>query len=165
MGKKANNTYIFSKLVDSKDDIRGHIAYAIYKFEKVSHIEEFKKTNKREPNASEKEEFRAICCNPVRLEEYKTRADMILDAFSNELLNEAANQIERDYIKGQEEHLKEVFRQTNPSLLKQYLHGIAQSMLGTIILALLIWLLVDVVSKNNVEDLLPKHQDEQVLGK
>lgn len=164
---KKSNTYIFSRLVKDKDDIQGHIAYAIYKFEKVSHIEEFKKEHKREPNAEEKEEFRASCCNPARLEEYQKRAEMILDAFSNELLNEAANQIEADYIKKQDEHLKDIVQSSQPTMGKQYLNGILQSMIGTFLMAFIVWGIVSVVSKHNTDELFPpqgsSHQTEQVM--
>ena len=159
--KKTNNTYIFSKLVKDKNDIQGHIAYAIYKFEKVSHIEDFKKKNKREPNSSEKEEFRSMCCNTARLEEYNKRAEMILDAFSNELLHETANQIEADYIKKQDEHLRDVVKSGQQSMGKQYLHGILQSMIGTFIMAFVVWGIVSVVSKYNAEKLFPVQKIEQ----
>ena len=49
MSRKYN--FIYSKLVDDKDDIVGHIAYSLYKNEKIEFIEAFKKENSREPNA------------------------------------------------------------------------------------------------------------------
>lgn len=152
---KKSHTNIFGKLVRDKNDIQGHIAYAIYKFEKVSHIEQFRKDKKREPNEAEKEEFRASCCNPARIEEYNKRAEMILDAFSNELLNETANQIEADYIKKQDEHIREIVLSLQQPLGRQYLHGILQSMIGTFVMAFLVWGLVSVVSKHSAEELFP----------
>jgi len=158
--KSKKNTYIFTKLVDDKNDIRGHIAYAIYKFEKVSHIEQFIKENHREPTAEEKEGFRASCCNPSRLEEYKERANIILNTFSNEVLRGAVNQIESDYIKDMDSHLDSVVRSAQHTLSKQYLHGILQSMIGTFLMAFVVWGIVTVVSKYDEEDLFPPQGSE-----
>ena len=41
MARKYN--YLFSSLVKDKSDIQGHIAYAIYKFDKISYLDKFKK--------------------------------------------------------------------------------------------------------------------------
>lgn len=35
---------IYKKLVDSDDDIIGHIAYSLYKADKLRYIEEYKKS-------------------------------------------------------------------------------------------------------------------------
>lgn len=151
MARKYN--YIFSKLVTDKDDIRGHIAYAIYKFEKVSHLEEFKKKNNREPNEEEINAFHDSCCNPARLEEYNAHAESILETFSNELLKEAADQIEKDYIEHQDEHLKKIIKSVMPSTGSQYFHGILQSILGAILLSILLWVSVMIVNKYNLGDI------------
>ena len=45
--------FIYTELVKGKDDILGHIAYSLYKAEKIEFIESFKKGNNREPNENE----------------------------------------------------------------------------------------------------------------
>ena len=100
MARKYN--YIFRQLVKDKNDICGHIAYSIYKFDKVSYLDTFKKENGREPNEEEMNTFHNSCCTPARIEEYKHHAQSILGMFSNEVLRAAANQIENDYIRNQE---------------------------------------------------------------
>jgi hypothetical protein len=151
MARKYN--YIFSKLVKDKSDIQGHIAYAIYKFEKVSHIEEFKKKNGREPNEDEINAFHDSCCNPARLEEYNAHAERIIETFSNELLKGVADQIEEDYIKNQDNHLKKVLKSVLPSTGSQYFHGIIQSILAAILLSVFIWIAVAIVNKYNIGDI------------
>ncbi len=151
MARKYN--FIFSKLVKDKNDIQGHIAYAIYKFEKVSHIEEFKKKNGREPNEEEIDAFHESCCNPARLEEYHSHAEQIIETFSNELLKGVADQIESDYIKNQDDHLKSVVKSVMPSTGNQYLHGIVQSILAAILLPLFLWICIMIVNKYNFGDI------------
>ncbi len=151
MARKYN--FIFSKLVKDKNDIQGHIAYAIYKFEKVSHIEEFKKKNGREPNEEEIDAFHESCCNPARLEEYHSHAEQIIETFSNELLKGVADQIESDYIKNQDDHLKSVVKSVMPSTGSQYLHGIVQSILAAILLPLFLWICIMIVNKYNFGDI------------
>lgn len=151
MARKYN--YIFSKLVQDKSDILGHIAYAIYKFEKVSHIEEFKKKNGREPNEEEIDAFHESCCNPARLEEYNAHAEGILEAFSNELLKGVADQIEEDYIKNQDNHLKRILKSVLPSTGSQYFHGVIQSILAAVLLSIFIWISVSIVNKYNIGDI------------
>lgn len=41
-----NYNFIYSKLVESENDLIGHIAYSLYKQQKIQHIEDFKKTIK-----------------------------------------------------------------------------------------------------------------------
>lgn len=151
MARKYN--FIFSKLVKDKNDIQGHIAYAIYKFEKVSHIEEFKKKNGREPNEEEIDAFHESCCNPARLEEYHSHAEQIIETFSNELLKGVADQIESDYIKNQDDHLRSVIKSMMPSTGNQYLHGIVQSILAAILLPLFLWICIMIVNKYNFGDI------------
>ncbi|WP_337631510.1 hypothetical protein [Prevotella pectinovora] len=148
MARKYN--YIFRQLVKDKNDICGHIAYSIYKFDKVSYLDTFKKENGREPNEEEMNTFHNSCCTPARIEEYKHHAQSILGMFSNEVLRAAANQIENDYIRNQDAHMKHVLESVLTPTWKQYLHGIAQSVLGAFVLAFILWLSVSVVNRYSI---------------
>lgn len=162
MARKYN--YLFSSLVKDKSDIHGHIAYAIYKFDKISYLDKFKKEKGREPTENEIEAFHSSCCTDARIEEYRQHADSILHDFTNNVLAEATSQIEEDYQNKQEDHLRKVIREMQPSIGIQYLHGIIQSVLGAIVLALLIWLFVSIVNRYDIGNLhiyLEKPQTEQ----
>jgi hypothetical protein len=151
MARKYN--YLFSSLVKDKSDIQGHIAYAIYKFDKISYLDKFKKDKGREPTENEIEAFNSSCCTEARIEEYRQHADSILHDFTNNVLADATSQIEADYQNKQEEHLRKVIRETQPSLKAQYFHGVIQSVLGAIALALLIWIFVSIVNRYDIGNL------------
>ena len=129
------------------------IAYAIYKFDKISYLDKFKKDKGREPTENEIEAFNSSCCTEARIEEYRQHADSILHDFTNNVLADATSQIEADYQNKQEEHLRKVIRETQPSLGAQYLHGVIQSVLGAIALALLIWIFVSIVNTYDIGNL------------
>ena len=160
MARKYN--YIFKQLVRDKNDICGHIAYAIYKFDKVSYLDTFKKENNREPSEEEMNAFHNSCCTPARIEEYKHHAQTILGMFSNEVLQAVANQIESDYVRNQDEHIKSVFKSVLAPTWKLYLHGIAQSVLGAFVLAIILWLSVSVVNKYSIGGLRISVDKEEV---
>jgi hypothetical protein len=44
-----NYNFIYSKLVENEYDIVGHIAYSLYKKDKIAHIERFRQKNSTEP--------------------------------------------------------------------------------------------------------------------
>lgn len=116
----------------------------------MSYLDTFKKENGREPNEEEMNAFHNSCCTPARIEEYKHHAQSILGMFSNEVLRAAANQIENDYIRNQDAHMKRVLESVLTPTWKQYLHGIAQSVLGAFVLAFILWLSVSVVNRYSI---------------
>lgn len=104
--EEKEKTFIFNLLVDGKDDIQGHIAYALYKHDKIEWIKKKEEENGKCPTEEEKEEYRKICSYPGRLEAYKSRANDLLTIFSNNLLEEYSGVIEDKYIRSKDEKLK-----------------------------------------------------------
>ena len=65
--------YIYSKLVSDETDIFGHIAYALYKADKVEFIEKLKNEGK-EVTEEDLQPFHQISCLETTLERYKVQA-------------------------------------------------------------------------------------------
>lgn len=65
MGRKYN--FIYSNLVENNNDIVGHIAYSLYKMDKIAFIERFKdQNNGREPEEKDIEAFQNEAAHKTR---------------------------------------------------------------------------------------------------
>ena len=77
--------YIYSKLVSDDTDILGHIAYSLYKGEKVEYLE--KLARKKDVDTHKAlDHFHQISCLDSTLERYKLQAQTILLDYLNEVL-------------------------------------------------------------------------------
>lgn len=148
MARKYN--YIFSKLVKDKRDIVGHVAYAVYKFDKVAHIKKFKNEKGHEPTEAELKSFHESCCNEARIDEYKSRAEGIINDFSNMIISEMSLVIEEKLREEQDQAIEQAIRKALPSTKMQYVHGVFQGILTAVVLALLIWLAATVINKYSI---------------
>lgn len=136
--------FIYSKLVQHEQDIAGHIAYSIYKAEKVSYIEKFKKENGgKEPTEEDLKPFNDITCTDMRLLQYRKIGDDSLDTFVENVVGEHLEKFEQDCL---ENHLSLISKSLEPlkapSLKKQYMHGVFQSVVGAFIFMLLMCVLL-----------------------
>lgn len=124
--------YIYSNLVEDNNDIVGHIAYALYKADKIHFIENFKKDNSgNEPDEKDLKPFHDTTSCPGNLERYKLTAIHILQNFTNDTLHEMIQEIEQDAInRNKDELLKIVEPLKPPGLMKSYFHGALQSLIG-----------------------------------
>lgn len=139
----------------------GHIAYSLYKKEKISFIKEFKRKHQADPSDTELKSFHESCSVPARIESYRKEATTILQDFIGMSFEESSKQILSDFAKEQDEHLKKVIAPLLPdkekwpekeSMKARYVHGIAQSLLGAIILPLLVGLIL-FAWKHSVNDI------------
>ena len=70
MSRKYN--HIYSRLVESKGDIIGHIAYALYKDDKIVYISHFKEEhNGKEPDEDDLKPFNDISSTDMNNENSK----------------------------------------------------------------------------------------------
>lgn len=125
--------YIYSKLVNDETDIFGHIAYALYKRDKVKFIESFK-ANGKEPTEEDLELFHQISCLETTLDRYQVQASVIMDAFLNEVLKKHRSDIEKKYVEEQNKRLGEVVRPLKPN----FWYGVLQSIIGAFIFAIIL---------------------------
>lgn len=125
--------YIYSKLVSDETDILGHIAYSLYKAEKVEYLEKL---------AGQKEididkaigHFHQISCLDTTIERYQLQAQTILLDYLNEVLKKHKEDIKSDYLENQRKQLSEVVQ----PLKQGFLNGVLQSVVGAFIFAIVL---------------------------
>ena len=66
--------FIYSKLVESETDIIGHIAYSLYKTDKIDFINNFKENNAKDPEEEDFNLFHITLGVEGQLERYKIEA-------------------------------------------------------------------------------------------
>ena len=95
--------FIYRQLVKDESDVVGHIAYSLYKADKISFIEDYKKKHEnQEPSDERFEHFHESCCLPANIQRYRMQAVEILQGFVDDTLEETTKQIEADYVKHQD---------------------------------------------------------------
>lgn len=140
---------IYSKLVQGEGDMIGHIAYSLYKAEKVQFINEYKqgKNVNTVPDA-EINSFTAGRDNKKSIEHYRGMAESILQDFVGGSFDEMSEQVISEVTDQLTEHIdKNVVPQLpqKESWWSRFLNGCLQSIGGAIALSLLIWLFANVV--------------------
>ena len=135
-----NYNYIYSQLVEDKADIIGHIAYALYKDDKIEYITKFKNENGgTEPTEEDLKPFNIISSTQNSLDKYKFIASYILQSFLSNSLEESKKDVEDNMNRNHLALMDEIIKPIKPaSIWKCYLHGIAQSVLGAFIFMVLL---------------------------
>ena len=158
--------FIYSRLVNDKSDMIGHIAYSLYKAEKISWIEGHKRNNDgREPTEEEFKSFHEACCSDERINSYRDMATSILQEFMGGSTDMMAEQVAREVSDKVTQHINNNIAPLMPkreSMVSRYGHGIAQSILAAVILAFAIWFLIAVVSKFSIGDLQIEFKKKEV---
>jgi len=132
-------SYIFSRLVENDSDIVGHIAYALYKSDKVNYIEHFKESHKQEPTEEDLDAFHDVSSQPDSVKKYRFVAAHILSGFLDSSLEESLENIEKDCNERHAEIIKEVMEPLLPKKKSTlFWHGVLQSVAGAFIFALIV---------------------------
>ena len=126
---------IYSKIVDDDTDVIGHIAYALYKEQKIKFIKS-KKGDDPNKHLSEEEwqHFNEVTCTDDNICRYRLQATEILQNFMDDVLSETIEQIESDAKKNQAEILSGIIQPLKP---KGWWYGLTQSVVGAVIFAFL----------------------------
>lgn len=90
----AHNTY--SSLVQADDDLVGHVAYALYKRDKLKFCDDVARNQGRAPSADELSIFIRSSNLETRLQGYRTSAEALLGTFTELQLEEVVGKIEAD---------------------------------------------------------------------
>lgn len=125
--------HIYSKLVEDKGDIIGHIAYSLYKEDKIEFIKRFRENYNRDPIDGDFSSFNMVTDSPGSIEKYRFIAANILQSFLENTLEESQrdlrDSINRDHMSLMREVVGPMIQKPVP-LWKSYLHGVSQSILG-----------------------------------
>lgn len=143
----------------------GHIAYSLYKAEKVQYIKEKKETMKVDILPEKVvQEFTAGRDNNKSLEHYRGMAETILQGFIGGSFDDMSGQVIDEVTDRLTKHMDNsvlpLLPQKEPGW-KKFWGGVAQSMVGTVLLAFIIWGLVSVVSKHSIEEIFPPQGSTQ----
>lgn len=141
--------FIYSKLVESETDIIGHIAYSLYKTDKIDFINEFKRNNEKDPEEEDFNLFHLTLGGEGQLERYKMEANLILQNFCNNTLETTIKEIEKIKEANIRSSLKEIVHELNPKTWKSILSNIAYSFVGAFLLAILGAAFVFIKTYNN----------------
>lgn len=79
--------FIYSKLVSADDDFVGQIAYSLYKKDKITFIETFRKEHEeKDPVEEDFFHFQKFSCTESAIASYRLKAEMLLQEFLNNWL-------------------------------------------------------------------------------
>lgn len=135
-----NYNYVYSKLVTSDDDLVGHVAYALYKKEKIEYIE--LKNNDGNPlTDADLIPFNEISSTQAALDGFRIKADILLQGFIDNVLDEAKNDIEQQAIFQQSEILKDVVKPLKRNVFADIGIGILSAFIFALLLILFSWIL------------------------
>ena len=127
--------HIYSQIVEDDTDVIGHIAYALYKEQKIKFIEK-KKDGDAEKHLSEEDwhHFNEVTCTDENIQRYRLQATEILQNFVDDALKETIKQIESDTKKNQADILSGIVEPLKP---KGWWYGFLQSVAGALAFMLL----------------------------
>lgn len=126
--------------MESEQDVVGHIAYSLYKADKIAFIEKYKGENGgQEPTAEKLKEYQDYCRMESHLEWYRMQAIEVMKGFMDDTMKETLNQLEADFNRNHLEQLASVVEPMKPAgFAKQFGNGILQSILGAFFFAIIV---------------------------
>ena len=114
----------YSMLVESDSDLIGHVAYALYKRDKLKFCESIEATRGRAASTQEVEVFIHAAGLSSRIQAYRAAAELLLENFSEEVLEVATQEIQTRYdtrlvqeLKQPKSLVRAIFENTTGSLL------------------------------------------------
>lgn len=87
----------YRTLVKDEGDMVGHVAYALYKRDKLSFVEAIRAEKGREPTEEEVWAFIVSSNLGLRIDAYRSEAEQALQTLSGELLQGASDELGRQY--------------------------------------------------------------------
>lgn len=154
---------IYSKLVQNEGDMVGHIAYSLYKAEKVQYIKEKKEAMKVDILPEKVvQEFTAGRDNNKSLEHYRGMAETILQRFIGGSFDDMSGQVIDEVTDRLTKHMDHSVLPLLPekeSALKRFFNGVIQSIGGAIALSLIVWLFANVVGRFSLGDISVSYKD------
>lgn len=160
MPKKYN--FIYEKLVEDKNDIIGHIAYSIYKQDKINYIKS-KKDLGIEVKGKIIKSFHEISSSESSIEAYKIKAEIVMQSFFENTINTIASDIEEEIKENHANFLKDVIKPLTSGFWSNFWAGLLSAFVFALILAAIAFIIqfngstISInVDKNNTEVTQPK---------
>lgn len=130
-------SFIYSKIVEDENDMIGHIAYSLYKSNKVQYVENFRNENEgKNPSEDDLDTFHKATITTVAA--YRTQAEQLLSNFIQFTLEETINDIDEDLKREQENTLKSIIKPLIPPKPKGPWDGFWMSVLVKSVQALVV---------------------------
>lgn len=144
-------SHLYELLVEDRADIIGHIAYALYKEDKIESISKYKAEHDGDdPSEESLEKFNEVCVCQGNIDKYKFVASCILQRFLDNSLEESKRDVEDSINRNHIELIKKAIEPIKPkSLWNNYLHGVMQSIIGALIFMLLMCAIVFIVNMSS----------------
>ena len=166
MSSERKFSFIYSEIVEDENDMIGHIAYSLYKSNKIKYIKQYKEKNEGNlPNENELNTFHDSARTIIPA--LKIQAEQILSNFTQFTLEETISDIEQEIKTTQEEILKNIIEPIKPSKPKGPWDGFWMSVLvkgvQTIVVAIIFFLIIFGVSAKDdfwgtIRKILPESQ-------
>lgn len=145
----------------------GHIAYSLYKAEKVRYIKEQKEAMKVEVLPDEiVQEFASGRDNQTSLDHYRGMAETILQRFIGGSFDDMSGQVIDKVTDRLTQHMDHSVLPLLPkkeSGWKKFWNGVFQSVAGAIALSLIVWLFANVVGKFSLGNISVTYNDKDNL--
>jgi hypothetical protein len=135
----AHKTY--SSLVQAEDDLIGHVAYALYKRDKLAFVDSIKGNLNRPPDEAELAIFIVGCNLPARLQAYRAQAELLLERMTEFQLEGAIQEVQR---LEREEYVAKLEKG------KSWMRVIAEALVGSVVVAVVWAALVLVLYTNKI---------------
>ncbi len=154
---------IYSKLVQSEGDMVGHIAYSLYKAEKVRYIKEQKESMKVDVLPEEiVQEFASGRDNQTSLDHYRGMAETILQRFIGGSFDDMSGQVIDEVTNRLTQHMDHSVLPLLPkkeSGWSRFWNGVIQSIAGAVALSLIVWLFANVVGSISLGNITISYKD------
>ena len=121
-------------------DIVGHVAYSLYKAEKIEFIEAFKRDHDgAEPTEDDLDHFHRSSSVSGSVERYRLSANRMLLAMMDNVISNASKEIDQQYYRRHKEMIEDAIKPIKPKgWLTQLGFGAFQSLVGAFLFALLL---------------------------
>lgn len=147
----------------------GHIAYSLYKAEKVRYIKEQKESMKVDVLPEEiVQEFASGRDNQTSLDHYRGMAENILQRFIGRSFDDMSGQVIDEVTNRLTQHMDNSILPMLPekeSRLSKFWNGVLQSIAGAIALSLVVWLFANVVGRFSLGDISISYKDSDSMKK
>jgi hypothetical protein len=150
--------FIYEKLVEDRNDIIGHIAYSIYKQDKIDFIKS-KKDNSVEVTDEILKPFHEISSSESSIESYKMKAEIVMQAFFENTISEIYSDIEEQTKENHTQLIKDTIEPLTTGFWRSVWAGLLSAFIFALVIAAIAFILQfhDSTITINVD----KHKTEQ----